>query len=76
MNQQIEFTEDDFNWNHELNLPQRIVDDMYINKKNIHSKYDGELYDFWFGSENTPEKYSVPEILRRKRVLKGFLTVL
>lgn len=28
MDEQIEFTEDDFNWNHELNMPQRVVDDM------------------------------------------------
>jgi hypothetical protein len=23
-----EYTEDDFNWNHELNMPQRVVDNM------------------------------------------------
>jgi hypothetical protein len=26
--EQIDFTVDDFNWNHELNLPQRVVDVM------------------------------------------------
>jgi hypothetical protein len=28
MDEQIDFTEDDFNWNHELNMPQRVVDNM------------------------------------------------
>jgi hypothetical protein len=28
MTHQIEFTEDDFNWNHELDVPQRVVDGM------------------------------------------------
>jgi hypothetical protein len=40
MDEQIDFTEDDFNWNHELNMPQRVVDNMRSRRKRDSRRQD------------------------------------